>query len=76
MKWVHHIIKNICQKLKIIKISDNQIKTDQYIIKIINDENLFSIKVIDLIDLTPPVYIKNIYFDHLEQQLTDIVKAL
>ena len=75
MKWLQQLIEKICHINQVVN-QNGVIKMDHYLISIKNDDSLYSIKVVDLINVTPPKISKPLYYDEVEEQLIETIKSL
>lgn len=76
MKWVTKLMNLYCNRFNGYLDSSSDIHINNYVIKIINDDNLFSIKVIDFNKFTPSKQVNNIFCDELESNLEKTLKDI
>lgn len=75
MKWLQKLIERVCQTAN-GENQDGNIRVRDYSISIRKEDDLYSIRVVDLIDLTPPKVSKSLYHDEVEDQLLKTIKSL
>lgn len=76
MSWIQRLIKAISIRFDGAVDSSGSICIKNHIVKVINEDELFSIKIIDFNRFTPPKQIDNIFFDELESSLEDTLKDI
>lgn len=64
-KWVKKIIDDICIRFNGYLDISGGIRINNHILRVINDDELFSIKIVDLNRFTPAKQIDNIFCDDL-----------
>ena len=76
MSWVKKII-DVCSKSFNCKVDSNgSILINDRIIKVVGDQDLFSIKIIDLNRYSKPKQIDDIFYDDLQLNLEKTLKEL
>jgi hypothetical protein len=77
MTWVHRLIEDTCSRLGIIvKGSNNSIQIGSCIIKVVDDDPTYTIRISDISHLNRPVEITNIFYDDLEQSLETTLRSI
>lgn len=75
MKWLQQIIKKVCNKIGLIE-KDGSIRFQNYSITIIDDNDLYSIRVVDLISFQSPQIYGPFYYDEIESTLNSTIQSL
>lgn len=75
MKWLQQLIERVCKTTQVVN-QNGFIKMQHYSISIKSDDNLYSIRVVDLLDVMPPKISKPLYYDEVEDYLIDTIKSL
>lgn len=75
MKWLQQLIERVCQTAQVID-QNGSIKMHHYSISIKSDDSLYSIRVVDLLNVMPPRVSKPLYHDEVEEQLIETIKSL
>lgn len=74
MSWLKSILEKVCNKYNITLEDNNKIRTNNFIISIDSDNNLYSIKAIDLINFNPPIITGPMFYDEIEDNLSKAVQ--
>ena len=75
MNWLQQLIERVC----LITHTGQQngaIRLNHYSISIKKEDDLYSIRVVDLIDVKPPRISKSMYHDEIEDHLIQTIKSL
>lgn len=75
MKWLQQLIERVCNTSHVVS-QNGSIKMQQYSISIKSDDSLYSIRVVDLLNVIPPKVSKPLYHDEIEEQLIETIKSL
>lgn len=75
MKWLQQLIERVCKTTLVIN-QNGYIKMQHYSISIRNDDSLYSIRVVDLLNVRPPRVSKPLYYDEVEEHLIETIKSL
>lgn len=75
MKWLQKLIERVCQTAQVVD-QNGSIRMQHYSISIRREDSLYSIRVVDLLDVTPPKVSKPLYHDEVEEQLIETINSL
>ena len=75
MKWLQQLIERVCQTAQVVN-QNGSIRMHHYSISVRREDSLYSIRVTDLLDVTPPRVSKPLYHDEVEDQLLQTIKSL
>lgn len=76
MSWVKRLIDAIGVRFNGTVDSNGSIRINNYVVRVINDDDLFSIKIVDFTRFVPPKQINNIFCDELESNLEKTLKEI
>jgi hypothetical protein len=76
MSWVQKLLDVICVRFNGSLDSNGSIHINNHIVRVINDDELFSINIVDFNRFTPPKQINNIFCDDLEDSLAETLKEI
>lgn len=74
MMWLQQLIERVCQAAQ-VGHENGTIRLQNYSISIKKEDDLYSIRVVDLIDVKPPKMSKPMYHDEVEDQLLNTIKS-
>lgn len=75
MKWLQHLIERVCQTTQ-VGHENGTIRLQNYSISIRKEDDLYSIRVVDLIYVKPPIISKPMYHDEIEEELRQTINSL
>lgn len=75
MKWLQQLIERVCQTTQVGQ-QNGTIRLQNYSISIRKEDDLYSIRVVDLIDVKPPRISKQMYHDEVEEELIQTINSL
>jgi hypothetical protein len=75
MKWLQQLIERVCQTTQ-MDSQNGSIKWQHYSISVKTEDDLYSIRVVDLFSMEPPKISKPLYYDEVEDHLTQTIKLL
>lgn len=75
MKWLQQLIERVCQTTHVWQ-QNGTIRLQNYSISIKKEDDLYSIRVVDLIDVKPPRISKQMYHDEVEEELIQTINSL
>ena len=75
MKWLRKIVKKVCERVDAVE-KDGHIKFNGYSISVINDDEVYSVKIVDLLSFNPPKITGPLYHDEVEEILDLSIKSL
>lgn len=76
MSWVIKLIDSICVRFNGTVDNHGCIRINNHVVRVINDDELFSIKIFDFTRFAPPKQINNIFCDELESSLEETLKEI
>jgi hypothetical protein len=76
MSWVTKLIDSVCVRFNGTIDDNRSIRINNYVVRVINDDELFSIKIVDFTRFAPPKQINNIFCDDLESNLEKTLKEI
>ena len=76
MNWLQRLIERICLKSNLARDPEGKIRIQNYVISVVDDDNLFSIRVVDLVSGTPPKVTGPMYHDEVEDNLVTTIRSL
>jgi hypothetical protein len=76
MNWLQRVVDSVCKRFGVVCESNNTIHIGNYRVKIIDQKDLYDIKVIDMKSFTSPINTANIFYDDLEQNLEETLKKI
>lgn len=75
MNWLQQLIERVCQTAQVMS-QNGAIRMQHYSISVKGEDSLYSIRVVDLIDLVPPKVSKQLYHDEVEDQLVQTIDVI
>lgn len=75
MKWLRKVIEKICHNIGAVE-KDGTIQFQNYSISIVSDNELYSVKVIDLVSIKPPQITGPLFHDEVEGVLNTTINLL
>lgn len=75
MKWLRQILEKVCADSDAIP-SEKTIRVQNYSISVIENDNLYSIRVTDLVSFNPPRITGPLFHDELESTLSSELESL
>lgn len=75
MKWLQQLIERVCQTAQVVH-QNGAIRMHHYSISVRREDSLYSIRVTDLLDVTPPIISKPMYHDEIEEELRQTINSL
>jgi|MudIll2142460700_1097286.scaffolds.fasta_scaffold711336_2 nitrate/nitrite-specific signal transduction histidine kinase len=76
MKWLQQLIERVCQTAQVVN-QNGSIRLQHYSISVKTEEDsLYSIRVVDLLNVKPPKVSKQLYHDEVEDQLMQTINSL
>lgn len=75
MKWLQLMIEKVCKQYNITIVDNDKIRTNNSLISIVGDDSLYSIKVIDLVNFQPPKITRPLFYDEVEDNLTEAIRT-
>lgn len=76
MTWVQRLIDTLGVRFNGSVDANGSIRINNHIVRVINDNELFSISIIDFNRFIPPKQINNIFCDELESSLEESLKKI
>lgn len=76
MRWLQKIVDRVCKDIGTLNQKDGSIRVQNYSITIVNDSELYLIKITDLFDVRSPKIVGPLYHDEVEDYLTTTVKSI
>lgn len=74
MNWVTDMLNKFCTCFNGANEGNNSIRINNHMIRVVKTNELFSIKVIDFSNLTPPKQVNDIFYDELEMSLKEAIE--
>ncbi len=75
MKWLQQLIERVCQTAQVAN-QNGSIRMQHYSISVKTEDDLYSIRVVDLINVKPPKISKQLYHDEVEEHLLQTINSL
>lgn len=75
MNWLRRVIERVCSSIGAVE-KDGCIRFQNYSISVVRDDELYSVKVVDLVSIKPPQITGPIFHDEVEDTLSTTISSL